>query len=1306
MGRGLNCHSIGSREAKYSAIAFLLGTTFLVGMASMAWADFPIWTGSVSSDWFDLNNWSPATLPGNQSQAAIRGPNPAVIQGRAAVAANVDVTGASGQLSILNGGSLTSDYGSVGYASGNGSAIIDGAGSSWIVNGPFTAGAVGTGMLTVRNLGGVTVSGTFTLGLGQTGAGVLNAESGAYVGISGGLIIGDAGRGTVNVRGGAALVAGDASVGAGPTGVGDMTVEGVGSRAETDTIFVGDRGRGTLLVKDGALLKSNSGIIGHFSLGAAIVDGQNAEWRVANYLSVGDAGTGSLKVQNQAMVSVGLTASIGSASQGAVIVDGAQSILRIGQELNVGYGARGDLTVSNGGRVVSDATTLSGTVGAGAGGRGFVTIDGPASAWINAGTLQLGLGGEGTMTLRNGGGVSAPLVSVGVNQNSIGILNIGADPGAAAATPGILDTPRLEVGLNGYGRVNFNHTSLNYVFAPSMSGSGELYQYRGTTSLAGDSAAFGGVTRIFGGTLAVDGRLGGIVQVQLGGTLTGAGELTGRASVLSGGMLAGRSGQTLSIDTLFLFSGATVNVSLAAPGSIALFKVANNLTMAGTLNVTDAGGFGAGVYRIFDYGGTLTDNGLAVGSMPGGTSGALQTAINHQVNLVVTGSVADPIQFWNGTTTAANGTVNGGSGTWTAATGTNWTDANGARAQAWGGNLAVFQNNAGTVTIDGSAGVVKTTGMQFIGQGWMLSGDALTLAGANGETVVRVGDGSAAGASSSATIASSLAGSSRLIKDDLGTLFLTGNSSAFVGGASVRAGTLSVTGTLGGSLDVLSGGRLQGTGTVGSTAVSGTVAPGNSIGTLTVAGNIVFNPASIYEVEVNAAGQGDRIHATGIAAMNGGLVRVLAGAGNYALSTRYTIVTSDGGRTGAFSGVTSNFAFLDPSLSYDSNNAYLTLTRNNVGFGDVGQTRNQIAAGGAVDSLGSGNPIWAGVVQLDIPTARRAFDQLSGEIHASGKSALIEDSHFVRDAAADRIRSAFGAVAASSAPVMAYGQGGPVPSRATAERPLVWGQGFGAWGHINGDGNAARLQHATGGLLMGLDAPVFDTWRLGFLAGYSRTSFSARDRASSGASDNYHLGIYGGTQWGDLGLRAGLVQTWHDIDISRAVSFPGFGDSLRSRYGARTFQAFGDLGYRFDTTAGAFEPFASLAFVSLVADGFTERGGAGALRSDGQTASATFATLGLRASTTLDLGGIRSTARGSLGWRHVFGDTTPLSAQGFATGDAFTIAGVPIARDAVVVETGLDMAISRAAALGVAYNGQFASSTRQHAFKANLIVRF
>ena len=73
----------------------------------------------------------------------------------------------------------------------------------------------------------------------------------------------------------------------------------------------------------------------------------------------------------------------------------------------------------------------------------------------------------------------------------------------------------------------------------------------------------------------------------------------------------------------------------------------------------------------------------------------------------------------------------------------------------------------------------------------------------------------------------------------LGTgTFSLGGANTYTGMTSVEGGALVVDGTLRSATTVRSGARLMGTGTVGPTTIAagGTVAPGHSIGTLSVAG--------------------------------------------------------------------------------------------------------------------------------------------------------------------------------------------------------------------------------------------------------------------------------------------------------------------------------------------------------------------------------------------------------------------------------------------------------------------------------------
>jgi subtilase-type serine protease len=566
------------------------------------------------------------------------------------------------------------------------------------------------------------------------------------------------------------------------------------------------------------------------------------------------------------------------------------------------------------------------------------------------------------------------------------------------------------------------------------------------------------------------------------------------------------------------------------------------------------------------------------------------------------------------------------------------------------------------------------------------------------------------GDNSSTWFSGSFDGNGGLAKTGTGAFILTGDSGAFTGRTSVANGILAVDGTLGGDLSVSAGGRLQGNGTVGNTTVAAgaTVAPGNSIGLLNVEGDIRFAAGSTYEVEVDAAGQADRIAATGKATIDGGTVKVLAGTGDYAPSTTYSILHASGGVTGAFADTTSNLAFLTPSLGYSPDAVFLMLDRNDISFASVGSSPNQRSIGAGVEALPAGSPIYHAVAQMDAPGARAAFDSLSGEVHASAQTALIDDSRFVRDAALDRLRSATGTAGASSAQVM-VGHAGKDAHAAdpTTSGAVFWSQAFGSRGHADGNGNAAKLDRSISGLLIGVDASVTDTWRLGVLGGYSRSSFDVDERSSSGHGDNYHLGLYGGTAWGSLALRTGLAYTWHSLETSRQAAFQGFSDGLKGDYDASTTQAFGELGYSTGAGPFALEPFANLAHVHLHTDAFTEKGGMAALIGGSASTDVTFSTLGARAATKVSFGSVDATATGSLGWRHAFGDTKPFSRLAFASAGSFAdIAGVAVAKDAGVIQLGLDFALTPMATLGVSYSGQFGSNTTDQSIRANLNVKF
>ncbi len=82
------------------------------------------------------------------------------------------------------------------------------------------------------------------------------------------------------------------------------------------------------------------------------------------------------------------------------------------------------------------------------------------------------------------------------------------------------------------------------------------------------------------------------------------------------------------------------------------------------------------------------------------------------------------------------------------------------------------------------------------------------------------------------------------------------------------------------------------------------------------------------------------------------------------------------------------------------------------------------------------------------------------------------------------------------------------------------------------------------------------------------------------------------------------------------------------------------------------------------------------------------------------------TLRGSVGWRHAFGEMTPVSTFAFVNGSSFATAGVPIAPNGITLAGGVDAYVLGAATLGIYYQGQILHNIADHGIRANLNWKF
>jgi fibronectin-binding autotransporter adhesin len=629
-------------------------------------------------------------------------------------------------------------------------------------------------------------------------------------------------------------------------------------------------------------------------------------------------------------------------------------------------------------------------------------------------------------------------------------------------------------------------------------------------------------------------------------------------------------------------------------------------------------------------------------------------------------------------------------------------------------NGTVTKTGAGTLTMTGTN---SYTGGTTVTQG-VLQGDTDSLQGAITNNSAVVFDQAVAG-----TYTGVMGGTGTLTKLGAGTLTMTGNHT-YSGLTTVAAGRLAVNGQIAGAVTVQNGGTLGGTGQVGAVTNDGTIAPGNSIGTITINGNYIHNSGATYEVEVNPAGQSDRIDVTGTATINGGTVSVVAEAGNYASGTTYTILTATGGVTGTFTSVIDNLAFIDPQLVYNANDVQLVLIRNATSFAFVGATPNQSAVAAELDVLTSsaGGDMVTVFDQLESLTAlgaQNAFDQMTGEVYASLAAAEMANTTHYLTMVSDRARF-FQANPIDYSPPMAQAVSEPslvqqvayvqdVPSAycsADGGCPDCcaigwdgWIVGYGMSGEIDGNGNATGLDYSFWGTTVGVDR-VVDGTLLGAAFGY--TPFDA-DRNEGGdrlEADNYHVSLYGSANLG-AAYTLGVVSYGHsDYDATRRIAFGAIDRTATANFDANEFSAYVETGLYRHVGAVVVQPLAGLQYINLERDGFTETGADALNLTVGRNSSNSFrGILGARVarpfmteSCRLIVPEVRAR------WMHEFLDEEEIISPSFAGvgSGSFAIQGVDAGDDFLILGTGVTAGLSDRVSVFVNYDAQFSENETAH----------
>jgi T5SS/PEP-CTERM-associated repeat protein/autotransporter-associated beta strand protein len=561
-----------------------------------------------------------------------------------------------------------------------------------------------------------------------------------------------------------------------------------------------------------------------------------------------------------------------------------------------------------------------------------------------------------------------------------------------------------------------------------------------------------------------------------------------------------------------------------------------------------------------------------------------------------------------------------------------------------------------------------------------------------------------------------------------GTTILTGNNT-YTGPTTADGGTLLVNGTIASSTSTVNtGGTLGGIGIIGDTTISGgTLAPGtNSIGTLTVAGNLVLTTAATYMVQVSSISASNTVVAG--AAQLAGTVAVNL-TGRVAATTTYTILAS-ANTTGTFGSVAvSNLAYArNARVTYSGNNVLLTLDAGLLspslpGFANINQ-RN--VATGIDNALLSGASLTTGFNALFNATGQNLLNgltQASGEVATGAQQGTFNAMSQFLNAMLDPFFGNRNDTGAPVSGVSQYAEGGAATHASAnsdayaaldkrraagdsfTQRWSVWAAGYG--GAQTTDGNAVVGSNTAtsriAGVAAGADYQISPNTLVGFALGGGGTSFGVANGLGGGSSDLFQAGIYARHTMGNTYIAGALAYGWQDVTTDRTVTIAGV-DHLRARFDANALSGRLEGGYRYATPWIGITPYAAAQFTTFYLPGYGEQAISGAntfaLNYAGRDVTAARSELGLRTDRSYALETAILTLRGRAAWAHDVNPDRAVSAT-FQTlpGASFVVNGAAQANDAALLTGAAELKWLNGFSLSGSFEGEFSNVTRSYAGK-------
>lgn len=541
---------------------------------------------------------------------------------------------------------------------------------------------------------------------------------------------------------------------------------------------------------------------------------------------------------------------------------------------------------------------------------------------------------------------------------------------------------------------------------------------------------------------------------------------------------------------------------------------------------------------------------------------------------------------------------------------------------------------------------------------------------------------------------------------------------AFAGRTFVERGKFQVDGyyqTAG--TEVGPDGTLGGTGLLaGDVTIAGTLAPGASPGTLTVAGNVTLADTARTEIEVdgpgtgNGAGNYDRLVLVGNGstfAADGTLAPTLRGISAPAtnaytppLGMPYSIVVAPDGRvTGSFDGIEQPNAGLIAGSRFDvvygSKAVALVATPDNyrdLAALGLSQSAAARAVGGALQSL---RPI-AGVRPSDDvaalldPVYLAGANQLAAGLDASAGTIYV-------DAGQESLRSI-----GRFADTIGHHQGNALSGSADAASDPFWSAVIGS--SVDVDDGGEGYDAKTGGLVLGAEGEVGGTFAglqsvwLGGALSYTRTNLD--DEHGSADLDTYQAALYGSARLDAFVLRGAVGFGHVEADLVRSTLVSGLSASPDGNGGFAEV----NLGLPLASDVGVFVPSVGVGY-RVFRRGQVSEDGVFGLDLAAKTFEEGYVTAGLAWQQSYLLNGVTLKPTVSVAYRGDFLDIAD-SQSATLIGAGFESAGADVGANALLASAGAELAFSDRLSAGLRYETEQRAHLSEHAVKFDFSLRW